>query len=110
MITPPDRPRPILHLYGDNPCGGVAYLALVEVDIYDQYDCSQITNPDGTVVRENDPVRCAACGRELPPVNISAQMVRGMKITSIPFPVLMKAAIARARSVESNSNPLRSTT
>lgn len=109
-----DRPRPIYHIYGLNPCGGIALLSRVEVDRSDYALLPHLAGPidegdlehiDGTAVllpnwgtnTARYEVRCDNCGRLVPIDNFNQIDAEWSGPKLDPFKAAVQLAIQRRR-------------
>jgi len=92
------KPRPILHLFGTNPCFGVALIARAEAESrWEPVLASSFVHVDGAVVHPNEHLVCDNCGRPLSTHNL-LQAVADYRVPGIdPFRVAMQLAVQRAR-------------
>lgn len=97
MRTPLAEPKPIWHLLGVDPCGGVALMASIEADPGERALFSDFLHLDGRVVTRDDFV-CDNCGGVIAIENFR-QLVRGSteRLAPDPFVGAMKIAVQRER-------------
>lgn len=91
------HPKPIWHLYGDDPCAGVALMTTIDADPGEKALFADFRHLDGRVVTKNDFV-CDNCGKTIAIANFR-QMVKGATEAQLPDPFVgaMRLAVQRER-------------